>query len=183
MAFCVKKASHPCYLHKLFSILLIPTQIILLNSQVHVSSSTSISMNATSSSKWAWDLDKPHNCNVEQIPLSKLSLRFPPHGLVPPLYHEPFVIIDDGSDELKRNKFFQDKSSIAGISDSLGSSFPITLSSSNSFSDHRRTTSLSQYINDTIHSETLPQHLSNETWYVVEVFLFINYSGNVIFPQ
>lgn len=119
---------------------------------------------STSTSKWNWELDDPHRCNIEKISLSQLPLHFPPLGVLPPLYYKPIIIVDDTQ---QRNSKFQDITSKDGILEALTPSFPITLSSSNSFSDYRRTTTLEQYINETIISETLPNHLSNESWYVM----------------
>ncbi len=44
--------------------------------------------------------------------------------------------------------------------------FQVTLSSSNSFSAHRRTVSLSTYLEESMGEEIVPSNLSNMTWYL-----------------
>lgn len=63
---------------------------------------------------------------------------------------------------------FTQMSSIQNISTStFPHNFNVTLSSSNSFSSHRRSIPLSQYIDETLdNDEILPHDLSNLTWYL-----------------
>ena len=50
----------------------------------------------------------------------------------------------------------------------FGTNFTITLTSSNAFSEHKKQLTLEQYIIETTmkNTETLPNQLSNETWYL-----------------
>mmetsp|Transcript_2417 Transcript_2417/g.4504 ORF Transcript_2417/g.4504 Transcript_2417/m.4504 type:complete len:368 (-) Transcript_2417:56-1159(-) len=125
-----------------------------------------------SSNKWKWNLDDIHECNIERVNLDEVYRRFQggdTGGGLPPLYSKPLVIHTE-QDQLSRNgcvySVFQEKTSLENITSSLPDGFHVTLSSSNSYSAHRRTIPLIQYLNETISSETLPTQLSNETWYL-----------------
>ena len=128
-----------------------------------IESSTTESIIETNHAK-IWSIDEKQKCNIEKINMNELKYRFPPLGVLPRFYKEPVIIVDD---TYHRNSKFQNSSSIEGILQWFSESFRITLSSSNSFSHHRRMTTLGEYINDTIHSETLSYHRSNESWYVI----------------
>lgn len=113
-------------------------------------------------SSWKWDPSSKHRCNLEQWTESQLYGQFGQHGL-PPLYHSPIVILANAS----RNVVFRDMTSSARIVQALPERFQVTLSSSNSFSHHRRTIPLTQYLQEIMElAETTPDKLSNETWYL-----------------
>jgi hypothetical protein len=108
---------------------------------------------------YRWIPEAEHRCNITQIPLFNFTRRF---GRLQPLYHEP-LIIQGG---IHYNEGFRNRTSRQGIIDAFPPGFMITLSSSNSFSAHRRTIPLTQYLEEIQDSiETLPDQLSNETWY------------------
>ena len=127
--------------------------------------------NSIDQRQWKWNLDAKHKCNVKRISLSELSELFK-QGL-PPLYHEPLLIFNDRNDYDVPSPFsgcifsvFAQKTSLSNIEKALPGGFNVTLSSSNSFSSHRRTIPLTQYLNETLSSEILPHDFSNETWYL-----------------
>lgn len=141
------------------------------NDNQNESSSTESSHHASSCTAWKWDLDSEHRCNVKRISLTDLHAQFK-SGL-PPLFEEPLLIFNNNNDYTVPSPFsgcvhsvFEDKSSLKNIIRSLPENFNVTLSSSNSFSTHRRTISLTQYLNETLLAETFPHQLSNETWYL-----------------
>jgi len=130
-----------------------------------------LSSSAASCTAWKWDLDSEHKCNVRRISIQELIKEFK-SGL-PPLYHEPLLIFNGNNDYTAPSPFtgcthsvFEAKSSLENITRNLPENFNVTLSSSNSFSAHRRTIPLTQYLNDTLSKETFPNQLSNETWYL-----------------
>ena len=142
------------------------------SSSSHASRSSSTTSDGTAScTTWKWDLDSKHKCNVRRISTQELFKEFKV-GL-PPLYHEPLLIFNENNDYTAPSPFtgcihsiFEAKSSLENITKSLPENFNVTLSSSNSFSAHRRTIPLIQYLNDTLIKETLPNQLSNESWYL-----------------
>lgn len=127
--------------------------------------------NDANNRQFKWDLDAQHTCNVKRMSLDQLLNVYP--GGLPPLYHEPLLIYNTNNDYTIpspltgcRQDLFAHKSSLSNIVSSLPKDFNITLSSSNSFSAHRRTIPLTQYIQETTSTETYPHQLSNETWYL-----------------
>uniref|UniRef100_A0A7S3Q1M7 JmjC domain-containing protein n=1 Tax=Chaetoceros debilis TaxID=122233 RepID=A0A7S3Q1M7_9STRA len=120
--------------------------------------------------KFKWELESAHRCNIRRVEIKNLFTLFK-SGLLPPLYHEPLVIY---SDDISKADLSNDGmcsklseiTSLQNITSTLPDEFEVTLSSSNSFSAHRQTIPLTQYLNETLTSETLPHHLSNETWYL-----------------
>jgi JmjC domain. len=137
---------------------------------------TAINRSSTTSKKqWKWNLDSIHECNIERINLSDVSKRFQGSagnnndGLVPPLYSKPLIIHTEQGQSSHNGclySIFQEKTALSNITSNLPDDFYVTLSSSNSYSAHRRSIPLVQYLNETISSETLPTDLSNETWYL-----------------
>lgn len=118
--------------------------------------------------KYKWNIDAKQRCNIKRMTYDELY-KLHPSGL-PPLYHEPLIIYsNDYSKRLPSGciieRFIQ-KTSLENITKNFPKDFMVTLSSSNSFSDHRRTITLKQYINETVSSEVMPRDLSNETWYL-----------------
>jgi len=121
--------------------------------------------------QFKWNLDSEHNCNVKRMSLDELLDMF--KGGLPPLYHEPLLIYNKNADYSIPSPLtgcihdaFTNKSSQSSITKILPDEFNVTLSSSNSFSAHRLTIPLTQYLDETISTETFPHQLSNETWYL-----------------
>mmetsp|Transcript_569 Transcript_569/g.1002 ORF Transcript_569/g.1002 Transcript_569/m.1002 type:complete len:341 (-) Transcript_569:597-1619(-) len=128
--------------------------------------------NTTSSSnnnnnKWRWDLDNAR-CNIRRITLDQLWKEFGKQG-IPPLYHEPIIIYDTAKNH-HNHVFRQLCRHPSKLLHQFPPNFQVTLSSSNSFSAHRRTIPLTQYIQESVwdQPETYPNQLlrSNETWYL-----------------
>lgn len=117
---------------------------------------------------YKWSIATKQRCNIMRVTYDELSAIYP-YGL-PPLYHEPIIIYsNDYSEPLPSGciiETFMQKTSLENITKNFPPDFRVTLSSSNSFSEHRRTVTLSQYINETVSTEVMPRHLSNETWYL-----------------
>lgn len=113
-------------------------------------------------SLYRWDPEMDHPCTISRISMGEFLRRFGSRGL-PPLFETPIVI--QAAPNSKRNVGFQDLARSDSIIEFFGSDFNVTLSSSNSFSEHRKTTTLSQYLKGQAVEDTLPDQLSNETWY------------------
>jgi hypothetical protein len=117
---------------------------------------------ALSVSAASWNPEDEHPCNIKRVSFHELYQLFGSKG-VRPLYPEPLILLRNES----RNQHFFKMTSRHEIVNFLGEDLPITLSSSNSLSEHRRTTSLKEYIDDTVQRQvTLPDQNSNETWYL-----------------
>jgi len=115
--------------------------------------------------KWNWDPQEPHPCTIQRMTYKEFRTLFESFGsLLPPLYHTPLVIRNDPA----RNVHIRSQTSIENITKAFPSNFKVTLSSSNSFSQHRRHIPLSQYLEEitVLQPETTPDQLSNETWYL-----------------
>ena len=115
-----------------------------------------------------WNPDDYHSCNIRTLSLDdQVHLRrtFPPNGRVPSLFPEPFVLL--ASKTSRRNLDFRIRTSYEHILEQFPPDFVIALSSSNALSEHRRETTLEQYINETVTvGVTTPQHNSSENWYL-----------------
>lgn len=114
---------------------------------------------------WNWNpADDPHPCNVAlQLTLRQVLDRFGPHG-IPPLFPNPVVIRASGR---TRNENFRNMTSQENLIGNFQDGFQVTLSSSNSLSERRRTIPLVQYINEIlVEGEQTPDKLSNESWYL-----------------
>jgi hypothetical protein len=116
-----------------------------------------------------WRPQADHRCNIRKVTVDELFSRHGPTGL-PPMYHEPLIIMRGANNSSKKSdERFRALTSRDGILAALPPDFNVTLSSSNSFSAHRRTIPLKQYLKDVMAmngGETLPDQLSNETWYL-----------------
>ena len=118
-----------------------------------------------------WNIDAKHRCNIKKVSYRDLLKKFK-YGL-PPLHHEP-IILHRTRDDYKENVFnrecdatiFSNMMSFENITKTFDEDFIVTLSSSNSFSAHRRTISLSNYLEECTKEEILPSDLSNMTWYL-----------------
>ena len=122
-------------------------------------------------STYQWIPEDQHPCTVERISFHEYQQRFGPRGL-PPLFPTPIVIAHDDDDnnnnnskQYSRNHAFRQLTRFETILDFFTPGFNITLSSSNSFSEHRKTMPLEQYLQSLATQDTLPHQLSNETWY------------------
>lgn len=112
---------------------------------------------------YLWVPEAEHPCTIPKLSVQELKARFGPRGLTS-LYPTP-IIIQRGVKGA--NERFFNMTSLEGIVDSLPTKFEVTLSSSNSFSAHRRTIPLTQYLEEILETgETSPDQLSNETWYL-----------------
>jgi Cupin-like domain len=116
-----------------------------------------------SQEQYRWKPEAQHNCNIPRLSVKELKHRFGMSGL-PALYPHP-IIIRRGF--RGKNKYFFNMTSQKGIVNSLPINFEVTLSSSNSFSDHRRTVPLTKYLDEILTAgELSPNVLANETWYL-----------------
>lgn len=138
-----------------------------------------------SKKNYTWIPEAEHPCNIERLTLNQLVQRFGPQG-VPSLYPKPLVIdlqqpqevtevaVEDATPAWSSptkvdhaNHYFRQLTHPTKLLDNFPPNYTVTLSSSNSYSEHRRTIPLSQYIQETISAyETTPDALSNETWYL-----------------
>jgi len=118
---------------------------------------------STVKAAWKWIPEDEHPCTIRQQFTRKTFLKtFGPRGL-PPLYPEPVILRDDDT----INKEFRRLTEKDNLIDWFGPDFNVTLSSSNARSEHRRETTLLQYIEESMTAfETLPNQLSNESWYL-----------------
>eukprot|EP00934_Nitzschia_sp_Nitz4_P009289 Nitzschia sp. Nitz4//scaffold60_size111251//78247//79113//NITZ4_004157-RA/size111251-snap-gene-0.196-mRNA-1//-1//CDS//3329555594//9279//frame0 len=113
------------------------------------------------STDYQWNPNGPHPCSVERITQQEFQTRFP-RGL-PPMFPTPIVIVSNSSKP--RNSEVRKLTQFDTILDSFPPAFNVTLSSSNSFSEHRKTIPFSDYLGNLSATETTPDKLSNETWY------------------
>jgi hypothetical protein len=112
---------------------------------------------------WAWIPDDEHPCTITRWSEKKFVRKFGSRGL-PPLYHQPVVIVRDSA---VTNTDFRSLTRRENLLEFFGPDFSVTLSSSNALSEHRRTIPLQQYLNESWNAvETKPDQLSNETWYL-----------------
>ena len=114
----------------------------------------------------AYDIQSnPYPCNIRRISYTDLSAIFPPFGLVPSLYIEPIIITTESS----YNYDFVERTKQTNILHQFPPDFHVRLSSSNSYSSHRRTISLTQYLQEAIVEHDLSNKVakkSNKTWYL-----------------
>jgi hypothetical protein len=123
--------------------------------------------------EWKWNPQDAHPCNIRRLTLSQFHEELPLGGL-PALFPTPIVIItttnnnkSDDTASTPRNEAFRNLTTRQNLLNNFPSKFPVTLSSSNSFSEHRRTVPFDVYLQEMLTSEeTLPTQLSNESWYL-----------------
>jgi hypothetical protein len=119
---------------------------------------------ASKDTEYRWLPEADHPCTVQRKTWDELYETFGPEG-IPALYETPLVVLSPR--ETRNGKLLQ-----LTHRDSLLANFPpafnVTLSSSNSFSEHRRTIPLQMYLAEmsTNGGVTSPQQLSNESWYL-----------------
>lgn len=120
-----------------------------------------------------WDPEAEHPCTVRRLSWEEFQREFVAKGGgVPALYPTPLVIrapspgASDGTG-MMRNERFRNLTSASALLERFPPDFTITLSSSNSLSEHRRTVPLSQYLQELeSQPETTPHQLANESWYL-----------------
>lgn len=119
---------------------------------------------------YQWAPKAKHPCTIERISHQEFLRRFGPRGL-PPMFPAPLVIassatpVTSNTPSHHRNQEFRGLTKLETISNFFPAGFNITLSSSNSFSEHRKSLPLADYLNDLSKQDTTPDQLSNETWY------------------
>ncbi|KAL3922211.1 MAG: hypothetical protein SGILL_002327 [Bacillariaceae sp.] len=96
--------------------------------------------------------------------LEELETKFGLDGGLPPLFFKPLVIAS--SQNPYRNQRVRDLTRSDNILANFHTDFNVTLSSSNSFSEHRRTVPFQQYLEEVATLSTTPDERSNETWYL-----------------
>lgn len=116
-----------------------------------------------------WDPSQSHSCTIRRILLDDSdkikAADFLRDGLVPPLFPEPLVLVPSKSS--LRNVDFRERTSYDQILNQFPPNFTITLSSSNALSEHRRETTLRQYIDETVSAGiTTVTNNSSENWYL-----------------
>jgi len=145
------------------SIIIVDSQELPVNYECSADNST----DRVPGNLWKWNLDEKHRCNIRRMSLNSLYSEF--QSGLPPLHHEPIVIYHEGNETTVmdcNNRKFQAMTAFSEITNALPENFDVTLTSSNSFSAHRRVIPLVQYLEETILSENSPTQLSNETWYL-----------------
>lgn len=111
---------------------------------------------------WEWIPEDEHPCTITRLTAKDFLQKFGRRGL-PPLHAEPVVIVRNP----KTNENFRSLTLRDNLLEFFEPSFSVTLSSSNAFSEHRRTIPFQQYLNESWTAfETTPDQLSNETWYL-----------------
>jgi hypothetical protein len=129
--------------------------------------------------KSGWNPKDEHPCTVERISMNDFLKAYGAQGGLPPLFPRPLVITKTAVGERRnnnkeeedpnssRNSKFQKLTRAASILDSFPANFTVTLSSSNSFSEHRRTLPFANYLEDVRTGPALEADMkSNETWYL-----------------
>lgn len=120
-----------------------------------------------------WNPKDDHPCTIEKISMKNFLKKYGNEGGLPPLYPRPLVITssaigrDGDNGNNMRNSKFRDLMKSNTILDSFPVNFTVTLSSSNSFSEHRRTVPFQTYLKEVITGPALDAETkSNETWYL-----------------
>jgi hypothetical protein len=121
--------------------------------------------------KPGWDPKANHPCTIEQISLTDFTLKYGHQGGLPPLFPRPIIITNSNNANKnksinKRNQQFQNLTRSDSILHSFPQNFTVTLSSSNSFSEHRRIIPLASYLKEVNMGPTNPNMKSNENWYL-----------------
>ncbi len=117
-----------------------------------------------------WNPKDDHPCTVERVSMRDFLRKYGKQGGLPPLYPRPLVITKGaiGTDlQNGRNFNFRNLTREDSILDSFPANFSVTLSSSNSFSEHRRIIPFAQYLGEVRNGPALAADVkSNETWYL-----------------
>jgi Cupin-like domain len=117
----------------------------------------------SAAAEWNWIPEDEHPCTIQRYTADEFQRQFGPTGL-PSLHPVPVVIRRDSSD----NEKFRHLTTQSNLRAHFGPDFAVTLSSSNAVSEHRRTITLENYLNEILAggAETTPDQLANETWYL-----------------
>ena len=117
-----------------------------------------------------WNPKGDHPCTIERVSMEAFLKQYGKEGGLPPLYPRPLVITKGtvgGDPKIGRNSKFQNLTREDSILNSFPANFSVTLSSSNSFSEHRRTIPFAQYLDEVKNGPALKADIkSNETWYL-----------------
>ena len=111
-----------------------------------------------------WNPKDIHPCTIERLSMTEFNAKYGHEGGLPPLY--PFPLVITAGTGSNRNQRFRDLTQLDTILKSFPNDFNVTLSSSNSFSEHRRTIPFAQYLKEVDTNRTTPDQNSNETWYL-----------------
>jgi hypothetical protein len=132
--------------------------------QCHILLLVSFSMGAQS---WNWNPEDSHPCNIPRRMTRQGILEVFGSSGIPPLFPDPIVITADDASNASQNDSFRNMTTKDDLLRFFGTDFEVTLSSSNSLSERRRTVLLSQYLDEIMTArETTPDQLSNESWYL-----------------
>jgi len=128
--------------------------------------------NNSKGKKTGWNPKDDHPCTVERISMKDFLKEYGKQGGLPPLFPHPLVITnvalggDSQDPKNSRNSKFQDLTRADSVHNSFPANFSVTLSSSNSFSEHRRTIPFTEYLEEVSTGPALKADIkSNETWY------------------
>lgn len=113
-----------------------------------------------------WNPKDEHPCTIERMEFEEFEAKFGEDGGLPPLFSKPIVITAETRASKRRNQRIRDLTAKDDILQNFSTNFNVTLSSSNSFSEHRRTIPFAQYLEEVATHSTTPDQRSNETWYL-----------------
>ena len=120
---------------------------------------------ADPASSWKWRPEDDHPCTVKRMTMEEVYEQFGPEG-VPAMYPDPLVVV--ASSDNQNNRDLRQRTQEHRMVDNFPPGFEVTLSSSNSFSQHRRTIPLQHYLEEMKDNDstTSPHQRSNESWYL-----------------
>lgn len=117
-----------------------------------------------------WNPKDDHPCTVQRISMEDFLKKYGEQGGLPPLFPRPLVISKAAvvrDPEIGRNSKFQNLTRADTILNSFPANFSVTLSSSNSYSEHRKTIPFRVYLDELSTGPALQADIkSNETWYL-----------------
>lgn len=113
--------------------------------------------------EWRWLPESQHPCSIQRMSLENVFENFGSGG-IPAYYSDPLVIVSNG----RKNEKIRRRTARENIVKAFSTGFNVTLSSSNSFSEHRRTISLETYLEEIAFNDsaTHPGKNSSELWYL-----------------
>lgn len=113
---------------------------------------------------WKWRPEHDHPCTIKRMTMEEVYENFGPEG-VPAMHPDPLVVVASSTNH---NHDLRHLTREDRIVDNFLPGFEVTLSSSNSFSQHRRTIPLQHYLEEMKdnNSTTSPHQRSNESWYL-----------------
>ena len=137
---------------------------ILLVYTASSSTASDVSADDNTNNNWKWRPEVPHPCTIQRMNVDEYRETFEETNGIPVMYPHPLV--------LRTGRERNDPLRQVTTEDKILSAFPpgfnVTLSSSNSFSQHRRTIPLAQYLEELRENDgtTSPTQLSNTSWYL-----------------